>query len=362
MIQRSDNGLIRTDQNGNTYTRETFEEQLPLFYTRQLLVAGTMPDTIHGVAMDMHDLSRARSFFRYTPADKNSPQPGLYPLFESESGRATLEMPNDFFRITWRIEFIDADSNEIDEEKSRLFSAALYHKGFDFPARQIAGIPTTRKSCEEGYFIIDSKNQLFHLKMASGEPYVHQIKTPDGLRFQHIACVDLKSKSHYAYLFSEDNHIYILTQDEYKLIEWPIESFNANSSEMKIFGDIFNYQVAVQNEGALNVVVLNNEFKKVNEYNETWLKRGERIEGQIFASLFPFQLSLGGKTTRFKNMFLNWSTGLYWLLTNILLVILHLFIIRGKNLKGHLLDLGFIATTGIFGILAVNIFPNKFYK
>ena len=134
MIQRSGEKIIREDTRGNTYTREEYEERLPFLYLRQLMISGTMKDTISGIAMDVHDINLNKSFFSFKPTDMLTPGPGLWPLFESESGRANIEMPEEFFRISWRMEFIHAKTNRISEEKSRMFSAALYKKGFEFPA------------------------------------------------------------------------------------------------------------------------------------------------------------------------------------------------------------------------------------
>ena len=79
-------------------------------------------------------------------------------------------MPDDYFRIGKRMEFIVAKTNKVDEAKSKLFTDALSAEGFAFPANLIAGLPTTRKSKDEGYFLTDSREQLFHIKMIKGQP------------------------------------------------------------------------------------------------------------------------------------------------------------------------------------------------
>ena len=363
MIYDTEN-MVRHDTRGNTYTREEMEEKLPLMYVRQLLMVEKMPDSINGFEMDMHEISKARSTFRYKPDDLHSPKPALYPMFESESGRANLEMPLDFFRINWRIEFIDAGSNKINEEKSRLFSAALYHEGFQFPATQISGIPTTRKSCDEGYLIIDNSEQLFHVKMIEGQPYVYKVNVPNDLKFKNISCVDFKDKRYYAYMISNENEVYILTQDDYRLVKLPIDGFNADNCELKIYGDFFHYNAIIQAEDHLKVHVLNKDYEKIDEYNKTWLKRSERTAGKIAAGLFPAQIKLTNKYSSYINFYTETSRGIWWMVINLLMTILHFGILlnRKANLKRHGLDLIIVALTGIFGFIAVNFFPNKFFK
>jgi len=365
MIQETENGKQeRTDTHGNKYTREEYEQKLPLMYTRQLLTAGTMPDTINGTAIDMHELLKAKSVFYYKPEMMNTPHPELYPLFESESGRANLEMPDDFFRITWRMEFINAETNKIEEEKSRLFSVALYKKGFTFPSKLVAGIPTNRKSCDEGYFITDSADQLFHLKMMDGNPYVKKVDLPEGLKFRFINCVDFKDKKYYAYLFSEDNGIYILTQDEYELIKLPIEGFNPGNCDLRILGDIFYYNVIIRADDHLQVDVLNySDYKKVDTYRKNWLTRSELPAGKIAAAIFPVQISMTDKNSNFINFYIEKPSGFAWIIVNLILAGIHLFVLlkRKTKISRHFFDLTVVTFTGFFGYIAVNLFQNKLF-
>lgn len=363
MIQRFGQGAVRQDNRGNQYTRDEFELKLPLFYIRQLLISGTMPDTINGVAMDVHEISKARSFFRYRPNVMIAPDPGLYPLFESESGRASLEMPLDYFRIKQRMEFINAKDNQTDERKSQMFTSVLQNRGFDFPAKMIAGIPTTRKTCDEGYIVIDGKDQMFHIKMIEERPYVKAVEVPDNLKFKHIACVDFKDKKYYSYLITTNNEVYILTQDEYELIKLPVEGFNAEKEELRIYGNLFYYTIILKGENYIKVTVLDDQYNKIDEYNETWTKRSERIEGKVFSYIFPAQINMVNKESSFTNFYLEKSKGYSWLLLNMLFMIVHFGIIRRGGLKlwKNLLDFAVIAVTGIFGFLAVNFFQNKFF-
>ena len=357
-----DNG-VRTDNKGNEYTLDEFEQKLPLLNMRQLLVSGTMPDSIKGVEMDPHEINAHRSFFRYKPANKKAPVPELYPLLESESGRAKLEMPEDFFRIKSRMEFVDAATNKVNEEKTRMFTAVLQKRDFLFPAKMIEGIPTTRKSCDEGYFVVDSNDKLYHVKMIEGKPFVKKVELPDGFNFKHIACVDFSDKKYYCYIFTDQNDLYILTQDEYKLVKWPVESLVPETEEIRIYGDYFNYNVISVGENYMTVVTLDKDYKKIAEYNQTWLERSETPQGKIFSYIFPAEISLDYKYSSFKDFYFTRTAGFNWLILNIVLLIIHFFILRKRKavIKNHLIDLALVLVTGIFGFIAVNVFPNKFF-
>ncbi len=365
MISGTDeNGdYYRVNDKGQEFTREEYEQKLPLLNFRQLMISKTLPDTINGVEMDPHLVSGARSSYRFKPRHMKSPKPGLYPMFESESGRAALSMPDDYFRINSRFEFIIAAGNKIDEQKSELFTKAVQEKGFAFPAKMIEGIPTTRKSCDEGYFIVDAVNQVFHVKMIKGQPYVKQVEIPKGLTFKHISCVDFKNKNYYCYLIGNDDKIFIITQDDYDLVRLPVDGFNSDNQEMIIYGDLFNYNIVTLAEDFMKVTVLDDNMDKVDEYLKVWTKRSLRPEGKVFSFLFPAELNLTDKYNSFINFYFHPTKSLNWIILHFLLVITQFIIIKRRkaNPQNHFVDFGIVLVTGLFGFFAVNIFPNKFF-
>jgi hypothetical protein len=360
MISRADEGTWQ-DTKGNRYTRDQYEQKLPMMFFKQLLTAGSMPDSINGIELEMKAIARSKSFFRLKMNDVDAPASPLYPLFESQSGRAMFEWPEDFFRITWRVDFIHAATNQIEEKKSQLFSAALYHNGFSFPAKHISGLSTPRKSCDEGYLIIDSNDRLFHLKMIKGKPYVRKVNVPDGLKFSHISCVDFKNKDFYAYLFSDKNEIYILTQADYQLIKWPVEGFELSKCDLKIYGDLFNYTVVIEAEDHVKAVALSPDYQLLNMYTEFWKTKEQLIEGKLFASVFPFQISMTSENSKFVRFYFTPSAGFNWIFFNAIILAIQfgwLYWQRAK-LRNHWGDLGIIAVCGIYGLVAIHLFRNS---
>ncbi|HDR89246.1 MAG TPA: DUF4857 domain-containing protein [Bacteroidetes bacterium] len=363
MLRSGDNGIIRHDTKGNTYTLDEFEQHLPMMFFRQLMTDGTMPDSIHGVEMDPTAINKARSYFRYTTKDMLSPRPRLWPMFESESGRVNLAMPDDYFRITTKIEFIDAATNKVNQEKSAKFTRALEEHDFAFPARLIAGIPTTRKSCDEGYFVKDSRGDLFHVKMIKGEPYVARIDIPDPMDILHIECVDLRSKEFYCYLFTRHSGVFVVMEGVYHLQRLPVEGFDPFQHEMKINCDMFNKTFAMEGEDFLKVVAVDDMYEVVDTYEETWDGIFERPDGKMFASIFPFELELRTARTGFVNFYFTRSPGFTWLLVNLVFVGLAVWLIlrRKGNLLKNIPDLLIVLVTGVFGFIGTQVFPNKFY-
>lgn len=365
VVRRYDSGKSKySNLKGDVvYTRTQYEQKLPLMYVRQLIISGIMPDTLNGVPLDIHIINQNRSFFRLKPKDIDAPAPGLYPMFESQSGRANLEMPQDFFRIKSRMEFINAENNSIEENKSVVFTQALEKKGFTFPSKMIEGIPSTRKSCDEGYFVVDAKDNLFHIKMIKGDPYVKKVNVPEGLKFKKIACVDFSDKKFYNYLISENNDIYILTQDDYMLIKLPLDGYDPQKEELRIFGNLFNYNAIFLGKDHLRIQVLNKQYQRVDQYSEKWPDRSQRIEGEVASYLFPAEISLSEWNSLYNKFYFKKTAGYRWLILNLLLIIVYVIILRKReiDLKKGIIDYIIIGVTGIFGFIAVNFFPNKFF-
>ncbi len=364
MIMRSGGkGVVREDAKGNTYTMEEFEQQLPMMFFRQLMTDGTMPDSINWVEMDPTAINKSRSYYSYNPKKLRSPQPVLYPMFESQSGRVNLSMPEDYFRITKRMEFIVAATNQVNEEKSEAFTRALEENDFAFPAQIIAGIPTTRKSCDEGYFVKDSRGDLFHIKMVKGKPYVARIDIPDGMDIVYIECVDLRSKEFYCYLFTRHSGVFVVMDQVYDLQRLPVEGFDPMVDEFKINCDMFHKTCSLIGDDFIHVVAVDDMYDVVGTYDESWNGKFERTDGKMFAGIFPFEIRMNIPESGFVNFYLTRSPGMAWLIVNVILTGIAVWMIRRRKsrLKRNLLDLAIILLTGIFGFIATQAFPNKFY-
>jgi hypothetical protein len=352
----------RMDGEGKSLTLAEYEKNMPLMFFRQLMTDGNMPDSINGVGMEPMVINKANSFYRYTPRKINTPVPSLYPMLESQSGKVNLAMPDDYFRIGKRMEFIVAKTNKVDEVKSKLFTDALEEEGFIFPADLIAGIPTTRKSKDEGYFVTDSKEQLFHIKMVKGEPYAAKIETPDDLGIVYIECVDLRNSEYYCFLFTKSNGIYLVMDEVYDLQRIPVEGIDPYTQEIRINGDIFNKCITVEGDNWLKATAIDDMYEIVDRYEEAWQGKYERSDGKILSALVPFEISLTSPNSAFIKFNLKMSPGFLWIITNLVALAFAVFIFIRKKMpiRDNIADIVITALAGIYGLIIIFIFPNKF--
>lgn len=337
------------------YTRTEFDSILPLFYYRQLLADGKMPDSIHGRAINIANLNQKNLFFRYRPVDKNRPQIPLYTLFESVSGRVNLETPIDMFRLSKNIEFLNPENNQINKEKSELFNHELTKANFKFPPRMVAGNPSPRKPYDEGYLIIDKKNQLFHLKMQKGSPFVRKVHLPDSLNILHIATVEPEDRSFYAFLFDKNGSIYLLTTKDYELKQLPINPIDIDKNSFVVMGNPLYWNINIVSEKGESIYAIDAETKelvKKHTFEQT------KYSKAYLSILFPFELSFKSRNSKFivPQLHINYY---YAQIVNLLFMIVFVIVFPKRKYAYHLFTPIWIAITGVFGCLAELIFLEK---
>ena len=342
------------DIDGKTFTREEFERLTPLTNYRQLVTSGTMPETLRGVPIDVKDVRLNGFSLRAIPEYLDVPQVPLFPMFESQSGRAKLEMPDEFFRIGQRMEFLNAESNKVNEERSTLFTQSLRGAGFSFPAKRIFGNPTTLKQFDEGYVVVDASDHLFHIKRVKGKPYCAAIASPAGFKVRYMVIQEMPLREFYGAIMSEDGGVYLISYTGYTLIKLPIPAYDPSTTTLQITGDLFFRTITLSSPGNLKAVVTDRKYTVVNTYEESWPTKFERTPGIVASYLFPFTLSLSDRNSSFMNTYVRCSqwAGLAGILVS-LVAILATWFVQKKNIASRWFDLLVVAGTGVFGLVAV---------
>ncbi len=249
---RDGEGTRYYDYAGREYTDSEFDSILPSFYYRQLVMDGRLPDSIRGIAVDQGLLERESFIFVSHPASLNTHETPLYFLLESMSKRVNLEMPEDVFRFTdRRIEFVNMESNSIEEEKSALYQRALEEKGVTFPIRLVAGNPTTRKAYDNGYLLVDAADRLYQLRQTVGRPFVRAIDLPEGVRPEYLFVTEYPAKRFLGFVVDREGSLYVIRLPEYRLQRADLPTLRMREEKLTILGNPFFWTVIQSNaEGA----------------------------------------------------------------------------------------------------------------
>lgn len=347
------------DPKGNVYTREDFERLMPLLNYRQLVVENKLPDSLHGEPLILEKIRLNNFSLRIYPGDIDFNQIQLFPMFESRSGRVRLEMPDDYFRISERMEFIDCATNSVDQKKSLCFTTYLNAKHFTFPAKMIAGNPTTKKAFDEGYFVVDAKNNLFHLKMIKGKPFCVNTNIPADLDIAYMKIMEMPLKEFYGYIFSKSGDVYLISYNNYKLIKLPLKGYEFDKDIFAISADQFYRTISLISSNKIRTVVTDREYNIKDLYEESWKDNSESRAGVAAAYIFPFSLKINDINSSLSNFYLKFS-GLRSIVGMVIFTLLSYIILlkRKISLKKGWFDLVLVLFTGIYGFIAILLVKN----
>lgn len=343
--------LIRKDiTSEERYTLNEFDSILPLLYYRQLLADGKMPKHIAGKQISAQDAHLKNFFFKYKPPMKNSPFISLYPLFESASGRVDLKMPDDVFRLKKNFEFIRPETNTVNTTKTQTFQAAFQDAGFAFPAKLVAGNPSPRKPYDEGYFVIDANDNLYHFKMVEGAPFLKKVELPKASVPAFFAPYEPKDRSFYGFLIDQKGTVYVVNTEAYGLQKLDCGQVDLDKNFLVIMGNPLYWTVRILSPEQEKVFAFDAQSKE-KVATHTFKQENKQKQGNTY--LFPFELKWTNPLSKY--ILPQLSFGNYAVLGfNGILAILFFFLARRKQKpKEQIASVLWILLTGIFGGLAI---------
>lgn len=357
-----DGSVIYSDTQGRTYDRKTYETFIPYLTYYNLDKWGVLPDTLDGFPLSISNIRHNRQYSVFRKYTFHTPMIQLYPLFESQSDFTHLELPRELFRISDKIEFIEASTNRILDSLSNHYNAALINSGFQFPAKYIAGNPTTRKPFDEGYFIIDNANNVFHLKKVKGDPFCVKTGISTALNIRYISVEENTRREFYAVAFTWDNEVYLISYDNYKLIRLPIEDFIAG--EMDLILHFFPTYRSFQyyDDKHLKCVVTDLNYDVIATYETSWTPKSEWLQSKFANAIFPFSIERRNSKTDyvlFKIQFSNWLA-LIGIFIALCITLFVKKIVYHENIRAHWWDIVIVAATGLYGALAVLLIRPEF--
>lgn len=341
------------DIQGNTYSEREYFKLLPFMYYANLEKWGELPKEVHGFELTSKAIRRNSQVFRVQQKHIDPPIVPLYIMFEAEPDYAQLVIPDDVFRLGNTIEFLDPTTNSVLEEKSELFQNAMLDAGFTFPAKLVAGNGTNRKPFDEGYFIKDANNKIFQLKMIKDVPVCTHTGIDPDLGVRQIIISENLRKEFYGWILTDDNEIYLITYDDYKLRQIPTVpddpqyAYIADEATFYCYIYPVNKHIQIAGDGFRQMIVLDNDYNKIAEHVEIWTPYDKRPAPIIKSFLFPFELTTYDPMKHVKlQMNCFWWEGLVG--TAVALLALVLF-----SRKRPWFDYVVVLFTGVFGLIGV---------
>ena len=350
--------FVTQDESGKNYDRQTFETLIPFIYYKNMELWGKLPLTIDGQTFDKQTIKKNRQVFELKPrmiADQ-SPRIQVFPLLESQPGITRLRFPEDAFRMTNRMEFINVDTNTVDEELTGKFTSALKQAGFVFPPRLASGKVSILKSFDEGFFIVDANGCVFHAKRVKGKPFVVKTPIPADTGVRNIKVSENRKREIYGTLLTKKGELYLISYDNYRLIKLPVLNYNPDTMDFKLLINPLFRTAVYSDDHTIYAVAMDTRYRPISRYQRVMFSGKRTTTDIVYEALFPFYVKTTDKTSDYLRFDLSWNSrlSLIGIAFSLLFSIIVMYA-RKFDLKKALPDLAIVMFTGLYGLIAVNI-------
>ena len=340
--EQSFSSLVITDSKGNIYTSQQADSLCPLNNASSLLYDGLYPDSICGKNITAQQ-AQDEAFYKTLTGG------GLFynlnNLKDQKSFESKKYQTEDLFRIGEKgIEFIDCESNQIDQQKTDLFQKEMKGKGFQAPAVNAWSSNDMTNSEKYGFFLQDRDGNLFNLTMNQGAPECRVIEIPSN----QISGISFLDRENVLAIVRTNDALFWLNPDlSYQQLPFPI---NVNQS-VEINGNALYYSFHLRDAQQDSYYVLDKNLNLVNK----------RV---IDIPIGKHQFSLADLIVPFtiqhatKGFQINMRNRTAILIMNLILVLILLAV--GRYRKPVATDtLIWTAIFGIYGFIASYLIPSK---
>lgn len=357
-----------TAEDGAPLTTRAGRSQMPFTFSHDAAKWGLFPITINGETISYEEAKTMTRLQRLRPRLWTGEIIPLYTLFESRPETAELSLPPDVFRLTnTGIVFINCHDGSINEDKSGLFTRALYDAGVTFPIRAIGGNPNHLKTFDEGYFFTDADGLLYQLTMVAGQPRCRQtgIMVPGEIR--HIAIEEHQSRVSYG-LIVTDEGVFSIGYDD-TLRQLPLRNYSATSHSISLMQMPHYYSITQQElrpevSAPIHLIATDSDFEPVRTHDIALpeeIQQQRDTQNALASMLFP--LTIRQFTPLWNGpLFLVQPAkdlkphAFYAALGGVASLLLLLGIQRYTRRQGSLLEALLVFCTGIPGLLATLAF------
>lgn len=265
----------------------------------------------------------------------------IWTIFESNPPYLKLSF-NDYVLRAKKdsLEFVNLFSLKIEKELSAIYTNALKNSGFSFPIKHFFTNPTTKKPFDEGAFIVDSLNQIYHLKMIDGKPSVKKTDIKDG---DLIIVSENTKKEFYAAILSK-NSVKLISYDDYKLIELPSGDYDPSTDKFALYITPISKSVVIYKKDKILGYKLDDDYAINSAFQYDILR--ETTAKDIKEMILPFEIrNLSSYLYGFK------FEGVYVkaLILNLILCCLSTLLYGRSELIRHI----FVLIFGIYGFIAM---------
>lgn len=333
-----------------TFTREERDSLLPQIYYTQLMAREALPDTIAGVEVSVPAFKHSQWVFSSIPRDINKVHPEVYMIMESMPARVDLEDPTEVFRFRdGQVQFIDMETNAVNESRSKRFTDIFNDRGFKLPVKSFSANITSRKPYDEGYLMADAAGDLYHLKMQAGRPYLMKVIKPDSVSVAHVFVMENVDNRHLGFMTDDNDNLYIIEREGYRIVPLAVGKVDPEKDRISVVKNLFNMIVKITSpEGVRWTAIDSDDYSRLAGYTAPY---NESLTEKIASYIFPYELSFTSVSDCYASPrveVISWRA----LFLNAVLALAVFIVVRRRQESTVAGSLAAVIVTFMFGIFA----------
>ena len=195
--------------------------------------------------------------------------------------------------------------------------------------------------------------------MIKGKPFCVNTNIPTDIRIKALFVKEKPLREFYGILITEDDQLYLLTYDNYRLQRLPIEDYTASENTILFQGSLLYRTISIISKNHIKTFVTNRKYELVDTYEESWKGKYERTAGIISKYIFPFTIKLHSLESRYVDFYIS-SINYSAIYANLFFLILTFLLMKRRKNKISKTwdDFIIVLLTGIYGFIAVAIFES----
>ncbi|WP_169764449.1 DUF4857 domain-containing protein [Campylobacter mucosalis] len=339
--------------NGENISEERFFELLPFSYYSMLISRNKFPEIFSEYGKNPSLIRKNSQNLSLRFGSNKAKFIPLYPIMNTKEKFDRMELLPFLFKFSKNsIDVIDLETNSIDLNKTKIINDELKNLGFSYPAKKYFTNPSALKAFDEGAFIVDNNDTIFHIKQVNASFIINNTKISKPNIINIVVSEDPR-REFYALLVSQ-NELGLIDYG-YKFIPLDIQGYEPFSSNLSLNISPVDKILAFNSQDSIktNVMDLNytsikqNSFELAKFQSKRWFKE----------YVLPFELKLTQPLHFYKFEFINFSY--FGVLFSIILAFLYFVYNLAIKKQKMFLNSGIIAIFGIYGLIATIFYKEE---
>lgn len=333
-------------------SEDEFIRLLPFVHYSLLISKGTFPSKFEEYGKNPKLIRQNSQTLNLKYSANKAKYIPLYILLDTDRKYDKVIYPPRLLRLTDNsIDILNLETSSLDIEQTKALNYSLKALNFAFPAVKYYTNPSSLKPFDEGAFVVDSKDEIYHIRQDEGKIYVKN----SGIIKKDIINI----------VVSEDPRreffALVVTKNELGLIDYGYKFITLNSDKYDPYSSNLNLRIDPVNK-ILSFSSTNDIKTDVMDLNYTTIKQNlttlepSASKRWIKEYIFPFELKMSQKGDNHFYSFYIENFSIKSIPISLLFAFLYFMIVLRTRQKYSAVDIFLIALFGIYGFVAMTMY------